>query len=170
MEAHFHGASSGGDPLICYLNKPVLMGEDGSFTEVKMPGKLPLAVGLVDTKLPRKTAPLVQHFLEKCEDKNFKTAIENELVIYNEKAIQSFLDGRDDVLDWTRRISKFQFKHFQKMIPASFSSLWENGLATNKYYLKLCGAGGGGFLLAFSSDSVMFQNELTDQAIIPVEF
>ena len=28
----------------------------------------------------------------------------------------------------------------------------ENGLLTNDYYLKLCGSGGGGYILGFAED------------------
>ena len=38
------------------------------------------------------------------------------------------------------------------MIPKQFHSLWEKGLETNDYYLKLCGSGGGGYILGFTQD------------------
>ncbi len=38
------------------------------------------------------------------------------------------------------------------MIPDSFHQLWENGIETNDYYLKLCGSGGGGYILGFTKD------------------
>jgi mevalonate kinase len=33
------------------------------------------------------------------------------------------------------------------MIPQSFQDLWQQGLDEGHFALKLCGAGGGGFLL-----------------------
>jgi mevalonate kinase len=30
--------------------------------------------------------------------------------------------------------------------------VWKNGLQTNDYYLKLCGSGGGGYILGFAPD------------------
>ena len=33
------------------------------------------------------------------------------------------------------------------MIPEQFHALWKRGLETNDYYLKLCGSGGGGYIL-----------------------
>ena len=38
------------------------------------------------------------------------------------------------------------------MIPKPFQDLWKRGLETNTYYLKLCGSGGGGFILGFTED------------------
>ena len=38
------------------------------------------------------------------------------------------------------------------MIPKNFAKLWDKGIRTNDYFLKLCGSGGGGFLLGFTLD------------------
>jgi mevalonate kinase len=38
------------------------------------------------------------------------------------------------------------------MIPNAFHQFWKSGLANDAYYLKLCGSGGGGFLLGFTAD------------------
>ena len=38
------------------------------------------------------------------------------------------------------------------MIPSEFHELWKKGIETNTYYLKLCGSGGGGFMLGFTKD------------------
>jgi mevalonate kinase len=36
------------------------------------------------------------------------------------------------------------------MIPAHYEKLWKQGLDSGEYYIKLCGSGGGGFLLGFT--------------------
>ena len=38
------------------------------------------------------------------------------------------------------------------MIPSAFHKIWEQGIQTNDYYLKLCGSGGGGYILGFAQD------------------
>jgi mevalonate kinase len=38
------------------------------------------------------------------------------------------------------------------MIPEQFHELWQKGIETNDYYLKLCGSGGGGYILGFTED------------------
>jgi mevalonate kinase len=47
-------------------------------------------------------------------------------------------------------ISKFQWEYFPEMIPTQMRGLWSKGLESGDYILKLCGAGGGGFILGFS--------------------
>jgi mevalonate kinase len=37
------------------------------------------------------------------------------------------------------------------MIPEQFHAIWQNGIDTNDYYLKLCGSGGG-YILGFTED------------------
>jgi mevalonate kinase len=32
------------------------------------------------------------------------------------------------------------------MIPEQFHAIWQKGIDTNDYYLKLCGSGGGGYI------------------------
>ena len=38
------------------------------------------------------------------------------------------------------------------VISNSFHTLWKKGLETNAYYLKLCGSGGGGYMLGFTEN------------------
>jgi mevalonate kinase len=38
------------------------------------------------------------------------------------------------------------------MIPENIFNAWKRGLDTNAYYLKLCGSGGGGYILGFTKD------------------
>jgi len=38
------------------------------------------------------------------------------------------------------------------MILPEFMSIWRMGLESDEFYLKLCGAGGGGFILGFAQD------------------
>ena len=57
-----------------------------------------------------------------------------------------------------------------EMIPASSIEVWQKGLDTGSYYLKLCGSGGGGFLLGFTKDFEKARELLRqhDVEIIPV--
>ena len=48
------------------------------------------------------------------------------------------------------------------MIPSDFHPLWKKGLETNTYYLKLCGSGGGGYMLGFTQDLKSAQKVLED--------
>jgi len=46
------------------------------------------------------------------------------------------------------------------MIPSEFHALWKKGIDTNAYYLKLCGSGGGGYMLGFTKDLDVAQKAL----------
>lgn len=155
LESHFHGSSSGIDPLICYLNTPILM---KSKTEMELP-QLPKTTGanggvfLLNTGRPRKTEPLVNLFLEKCKQTAFYDLCKNELMVYSDNCIRAFLASNHEALfENVKVLSQFQYTHFEQMIPPLFREIWRNGLETDNYYLKLCGAGGGGFILGFTKD------------------
>ena len=51
------------------------------------------------------------------------------------------------------------------MIPQKFEEIWRKGLETNAYYLKLCGSGGGGFVLGFTEDLDLAQEMLKDHSL-----
>ena len=49
------------------------------------------------------------------------------------------------------------------MIPDKFKKLWKEGIDSNSYYLKLCGSGGGGFILGFTENYEQAAAKLKDQ-------
>jgi mevalonate kinase len=51
------------------------------------------------------------------------------------------------------------------MIPKKFHSLWKKGIDTNAYYLKLCGSGGGGYILGFTQDIAKAQSVLKEHRL-----
>lgn len=152
IESFFHGSSSGMDPLVAYLNKGVhRVGRDYWVLENE---PVPLDKGslfLVNTGLSRQTAPLVKLFLQKAEDPGYKQQVEERLVPLVAAAIYSFLLGQTEKhLEAWRTISELQQKLFIEMIPEAYQQAWFEGLSSGEYYLKLCGAGGGGFLMGIS--------------------
>lgn len=152
IESFFHGASSGIDPLICYLNQSVLL---RGKTELELVENIPDYRGaffLVDTGISRKTAPLVNIFLEKSKDTYFQDRCDAELIPAVDEAIAAFFDfDPKGLFEHWHEISFFQYKYFQEMIPESFRQVWLDGLAGSEYKLKLCGAGGGGFILGIGN-------------------
>ena len=156
IESFFHGSSSGADPLVCFLDAPLVLRSSQEVEVVKIPEEKEGgngAIFLIDTGISRETGPLVRIFLSKCEDLNFDVRVEEELGSLSNAAIQAFIQG-----DWNillpifTAISQFQWTYFQEMIPASFRPLWEASLHSTHYKLKICGAGGGGFLLGMTAD------------------
>ena len=150
IESYFHGASSGFDPLISYIQKPVLIKEDRSM-DILDDLKTDAQMFLLDTHQPRKAESLIKLFLEKCEhNTHYNALIENELAPCIDDAIAAFLQNNTALLfETVHCISFFQYRFFTEMIPLAYKNVWLEGLANDTFKLKLCGAGGGGFILGF---------------------
>ncbi|MDA3905499.1 MAG: hypothetical protein PF484_05425 [Bacteroidales bacterium] len=156
MESYYHGKSSGLDPLNCYIQYPLLIQNSSEIKTVGIPrNKFDKngAIFLINSGKPGKTAPLVNYFLENYNDKEYKKAIDENLIPLNNKLISTMLDGKgQEFFALLNQLSKFQLQYFDKMIPQSIREIWKEGVVTERYSLKLCGSGGGGFMLGFTSD------------------
>lgn len=156
MENHFHGTSSGLDPLICYLNLPVLIKGKSDLGTVVMPGSNELGTGaifLMDSGTPGKTQGMVSLFLSKLKEEGFRNLVKTRLKSYNDECIKAFLKGDTKPLfENLKELSSLFLENFKPMIPEKFEDLWRRGIETNAYYLKLCGSGGGGFVLGFTQN------------------
>ena len=156
LESYFHGKSSGLDPLICYLNLPILIKGKGDLDAVGLPvenaeGKG--AIFLMNSGSPGKTQNMVSLFLIRLKEEGFRNMVRTELKKQNDACVQSFLKGEPkQLLHNVKGLSKLLLDNFKPMIPDHFQDLWQKGLDTNAYYLKLCGSGGGGFVLGFTKD------------------
>lgn len=150
LENHFHGSSSGIDPLLSLVKKPLLI---HSFDEVETYTRPFDLKGffLLDTGKPRSTGPLVSIYQEKMKDPEFKRGCAEVLSREVNFAINCILEEqRKHLFHHLWLISKFQWEFFPEMIPTQMRGPWSKGLESGDYVLKLCGAGGGGFILGFS--------------------
>lgn len=156
MESYFHGKSSGLDPLICYLNLPILVKGKTELGAVAIPdenAKGRGAIFLMDSGSPGKTQGMVSLFLQKLKDDGFRNLVRTQLKKYNDECVKAFLKGDTRPLfDNLKELSSLFLENFRPMIPDRFETLWQKGIETNAYYLKLCGSGGGGFVLGFTED------------------
>lgn len=154
LEAGFHGKSSGLDPLNSYLKVPLLIHNQNEIEQVSLPGKKfgeDSAIFLINTLKSGNTEPLVRSFLKNCENKEFSNLMERELIPMNDKCIQELVNGNaGSFFSILSQLSAFQFSNFKSMIPVNFHDLWAEGLSSQKFWLKLCGSGGGGYLLGFT--------------------
>lgn len=169
MESYFHGTSSGMDPLICYIDLPVLISSKTNIDTVDLPKDNAAGQGaifLIDTGRPGRTQPLVHYFLEKCKEKDFRQVVKEKFIPYNDQCIKDFLKGETKSLFGNLYfVSKFLVEHLTPMVPKLFRDLWIQGLETKAYYLKLCGSGGGGFILGFTEDLEEAKKYLKDHHI-----
>ena len=156
MESFFHGKSSGLDPLNSYLSIPILINSADSIEATGIPTQSldgQGAVFLLDSGIVGETAPMVNIFMEKLKDQGFRTMLKSQFIKYTDACVEDFLDGDiKSLFSNTKKLSKVVLSHFKPMIPEQFHNIWQNGIDTNDYYLKLCGSGGGGYILGFTKD------------------
>ncbi|MBT0527283.1 mevalonate kinase family protein [Riemerella anatipestifer] len=155
LESYFHGKSSGIDPLICYMNLPILIENKENVDRVSIPkeqqGKG--AIFLIDSGVVGETGPMVQIFFEKLKQEGFRKTLKEEFIRYNNACIEAFLKkDMNPFFKNLRKLSLWAYENFRPMIPEGIFNVWKKGLDTNTYYLKLCGSGGGGYILGFTQD------------------
>ncbi|MFD2099781.1 mevalonate kinase [Flagellimonas iocasae] len=166
MESFFHGKSSGLDPLNSYLSLPILINSQDNIESTSIPSQNTNgkgAVFLLDSGITGETAPMVQIFMEKMKQEGFRNMIKNQFVKHTDACVEDFLNGNiKSLFGNLKQLSHVVLDHFKPMIPAKFHQLWQQGIETNDYYLKLCGSGGGGYILGFTEDLEKAKKALKD--------
>jgi len=166
MESFFHGKSSGLDPLNSYLSIPILINSKDNIEATGIPtqsvnGKG--AVFLLDSGIVGETAPMVNIFMENLKDKGFRTMLKSQFIKHTDACVENFLGGDvKSLFENTKKLSKVVLNNFKPMIPEQFHGIWQKGIDTNDYYLKLCGSGGGGYILGFTQDLEKAKKALKD--------
>tara|TARA_B110000879_G_scaffold148953_1_gene193117 strand:- start:250 stop:1179 length:930 start_codon:yes stop_codon:yes gene_type:complete len=169
MESFFHGKSSGLDPLNSYLSIPILI---NSKKDIKVTG-IPFqqrvgegAVFLLDSGEVSTTAPMINIFMEKMKKDGFRKMLNEKFIKYTNKCVEDFLNGDlGSLFQNTKNLSKIVFDNFKPMIPNKYHSLWKKGIENDSYFLKLCGSGGGGYILGFAKDIEKAKKELIGHKI-----
>lgn len=165
MESFFHGKSSGLDPLNSYLSLPILINSKENIEPTGIPSQKEGkgAVFLLDSQQIGETEPMVNIFMNKMKNEGFRKMISEDFAKTTDACIEDFLHGNvKSLFGNVKSLSKLVLKNFKPMIPDAFHKVWENGLKTNDYYLKLCGSGGGGYILGFTEDYNKAQKSLKD--------
>jgi mevalonate kinase len=156
MESFFHGKSSGLDPLNSYLSIPILINSQDNIEATGIPSQSTDgkgAVFLLDSGIIGETAPMVGIFMENMKQEGFRNMLKDQFIKHTDACVDDFLKGDiKSLFKNTKRLSKVVLNHFKPMIPQEFHELWKKGIKTNEYYLKLCGSGGGGYILGFTED------------------
>ncbi|MFO7718827.1 MAG: mevalonate kinase [Gillisia sp.] len=166
MESFFHGKSSGLDPLNSYLSIPILINSQDNIEPAGIPSQTANgkgAVFLLDSGSIGETAPMVHIFMENMKQEPFRKMLKDQFVKHTDACVDDFLKGDvKSLFGNIKKLSHVVLNNFKPMIPAQFHKLWQNGIDTNDYYLKLCGSGGGGYILGFTEDLDKAKKALKD--------
>jgi mevalonate kinase len=166
MESFFHGKSSGLDPLNSYLSLPILINSSDHIEPTGIPSQNPKgkgAVFLLDSGASGKTAPMVSIFMENMKRESFRVMMKDQFINYTDACVDDFLSGNlKSLFSNMKQLSHLVLNNFKPMIPKEFHTLWKQGIDSNDYYLKLCGSGGGGFILGFAKDFKKAKEVLKD--------
>lgn len=174
LESYFHGKSSGLDPLNSYLQFPLHMIDSQSINLVGIPRHKfegPGAIFLIDSGMTGKTATYVESFLERCKETAFNSSVRSTYIPLTNLCISDLISGNmQGFFANLKLLSQFQATHFQPMIPSDYRDVWDAGNQSGDYHLKLCGSGGGGFILGFTRDfeRAAHKLKLAGMDIIPV--
>lgn len=166
IESFFHGKSSGLDPLNSYLSLPILINSQEDIEPAGIPSQLATgrgAVFLLDSGMVGETAPMVNLFMESMKKEGFRKMLKEQFVKYTDLCVDDFLSGDvKGLFGNVKKLSSTVLDNFKPMIPAQFHELWKKGLDSGDYYLKLCGSGGGGYMLGFTEDFEKAEKALKD--------
>jgi len=165
MESFFHGKSSGLDPLNSYLSIPILIESKNKIDVTGIPIEKVNGEGaifLLDSGQMGSTASMVEIFMKKMKDEGFRKMLNAKFIKYTNSCVDSFLKGDlKNLFKNTKILSGIVFENFKPMIPNKFHKIWKTGIESGSYFLKLCGSGGGGYILGFAPNIEKAKKDLT---------
>jgi len=165
MESFFHGKSSGLDPLNSYLSIPILIESKNKIDVTGIPIQKVNGEGaifLLDSGQMGSTASMVEIFMKKMKDEGFRKMLNAKFIKYTNSCVDSFLKGDlKNLFKNTKILSGIVFENFKPMIPNKFHKIWKTGIESGSYFLKLCGSGGGGYILGFAPDIEKAKKDLS---------
>jgi mevalonate kinase len=164
MEGFYHGTSSGIDPLVSYLNKPIIIKNRKEVQIIDSFDREQLKnIYLIDTGKSRVASAFILEFLRRVEQKEINDETKKDLVAHTDALVELFIAGNPEWANHFRFISQFQSLYLSDMIPQNIKPLWIKGLDSNEFWFKHCGAGGGGFILALVNNKKSFKEQMFKQ-------
>lgn len=152
MESHFHGSSSGIDPLQCYLGKPFKITPKGVELLSDNFLKKDIHICLIDTKIKSNTKPLVDHFKQQREDEAFLNRFQSKYVPCVTSCIDAMIGGKKELFfNSLKRLTKGQLEFLRPMITDNTLDLFTTDYDFN-FGVKISGSGGGGYVLGFTDN------------------
>ena len=166
MESHFHGSSSGIDPLQCYLGQPFKITPKGVQLLSDDFLKNDIHICLIDTKIKSNTKPLVNHFKAQRENPDFLNRFQSEYVPCVTSCINSMIEGDKELFFKSlNQSTKGQLEFLRPMITDNTMELFTTDYDFN-FGVKISGSGGGGYVLGFTDEVVKVSALLKDFEVI----
>ena len=166
MESHFHGSSSGIDPLQCYLGQPFKITPKGVQLLSDDFLKNDIHICLIDTKIKSNTKPLVNHFKAQRENPDFLNRFQSEYVPCVTSCINSMIEGDKELFFKSlNQLTKGQLEFLRPMITDNTMELFTTDYDFN-FGVKISGSGGGGYVLGFTDEVVKVSALLKDFEVI----
>ena len=166
MESHFHGSSSGIDPLQCYLGKPFKITPNGVELLSDDFLKKNIHICLIDTKIKSNTKPLVNHFKAQRENPGFLNRFQAEYVPCVTSCIDAMINSNKELFfNSLKRLTKGQLEFLRPMVTDNTLVHFSTDYDFN-FGVKISGSGGGGYVLGFTDDVDRVSNLLKDYEVI----
>jgi mevalonate kinase len=166
MESHFHGSSSGIDPLQCYLGKPFKITPKGVELLSDDFLKKDIHICLIDTKIKSNTKPLVNHFKAQRENPGFLNRFQAEYVPCVTSCIDAMINSNKELFfNSLKRLTKGQLEFLRPMVTDNTLVHFSTDYDFN-FGVKISGSGGGGYVLGFTDDVEQVSKLLNDFEVI----
>jgi mevalonate kinase len=166
MESHFHGSSSGIDPLQCYLGQPFKITPEGVQLLSDDFLKKDIRICLIDTKIKSNTKPLVNHFKQQRENPDFLNCFQAEYLPCVKTCIDTMISGDNDLFfNSLKKLTKSQLQFLRPMITDNTMDLFTADYDF-RLGVKISGSGGGGYVLGFTDDMPKASDLLKDFEVI----
>ncbi len=151
LESFFHGRSSGLDPLVCYLKRPVHVLSNGGVAALATDAVNLDKWFLLDSARPKAGKAAIARFGVSCKEEGFRQNYLAPALALNAGLIAGFEpQPSTEWLQKLRELSSLQLAHLGWLVPEPVREQWKKYLAQDSAYLKLCGAGGGGYFLGYA--------------------
>jgi len=159
MESYFHGQSSGMDPMVSYYHMPVVFdGQDIRTLEGLNAASFDVFnMYLLDSGISRQTQNGIQWYRKQCEQEAYCQKMAT-MTLHNKQLIDALLvrDSQQVTKSW-EQLSRWSLECYDGLIPSTLRPIWKAGIEQQSFYLKLCGAGGGGYFLVHCVDREAFK-------------
>jgi mevalonate kinase len=155
IETYFQGKSSGFDPLVSLLKKPLLMnGKSSMITDIDLSDFFRnYTLYLINSNPQINKDASTNLFMKKYQNQGFKQKIDNEYTSIINRTIEAVIDPDFRSFETQiARYSEFQLHHLGEMIPQHMKTHFEYGIKTSDFYLKLCGSGNNGYFIGIARE------------------